>query len=75
MAGMSAFAAPVFDDRARLVMVLTVLGYETGFDHRWTSPIAQALSHTTTRVSHMLGYRSLQPAQTEAAARNGGAGL
>ncbi len=75
MAGMSAFAAPVFDDRARLVMVLTVLGYETGFDHRWSSPIAQALSQTTTRVSHMLGYRPMQPEQTEAAARHGGAGL
>ena len=40
MEGMSAFAAPVFSDRGRLVAVLTILGYRGGFDSRWTSPLA-----------------------------------
>ncbi len=74
MAGMSAFAAPVFDDRGRLALVLTVLGYETVFDHRWTSPIALALSQTAARISHMLGFRKSQPGPTETAARHRGAG-
>ncbi|KGF78043.1 hypothetical protein IA69_32905, partial [Massilia sp. JS1662] len=43
MAGMSAFAAPVFDDRGRLVLAITVLGYKAGFDHRWSGPVANAL--------------------------------
>lgn len=57
MEGMSAFAAPVFSDRARLVAVLTILGYRGGFDSRWTSPLAQALLDAAGRTSHALGYR------------------
>jgi DNA-binding IclR family transcriptional regulator len=56
MQGMSAFAAPVFDDRGRLVLSLTVLGYKAGFDHRWNSPVVAALREAASRLSHMLGY-------------------
>ncbi|MES2050682.1 IclR family transcriptional regulator [Polaromonas sp.] len=70
MDGMSAFAAPVFDDRGRLVLTLTVLGYKAGFDHRWSSPIAEALRQSAQRVSQMLGHqheRLTQRSSTEAA--------
>lgn len=56
MQGMSAFAAPVLDDRGRLVLALTVLGYKAGFDHRWSSPVVGALRDAATRLSHTLGY-------------------
>ena len=56
MTGMSAFAAPVFDDRGRLVLSLTVLGYKAGFDHRWSSPVVAALREAAERLSRMLGY-------------------
>ena len=56
MQGMSAFAAPVRDDRGRLVLSLTVLGYKAGFDHRWSSPVVEALREATDRLSRMLGY-------------------
>lgn len=57
MDGMSAFSAPVFDDRGRLVLAMTVLGYKAGFDHRWNSPIAAALMNSAERVSKTLGYQ------------------
>lgn len=56
MEGMSAFAAPVFDDRGRLVLALTVLGYKASFDHRWTSPILAALRRHATEISRTLGH-------------------
>lgn len=56
MQGMSAFAAPVFDDRGRLVLSLTVLGYKAGFDHRWTGPVVAALREAAARLSKTLGY-------------------
>lgn len=56
MQGMSAFAAPVFDDRGRLVLSLTVLGYKAGFDHRWSSPVVGALGQIAGRLSRTLGY-------------------
>jgi DNA-binding IclR family transcriptional regulator len=56
MQGMSAFAAPVLDDRGRLVLALTVLGYKAGFDHRWSSPVLAALREAATRLSHTLGW-------------------
>ena len=57
MEGLSAFAAPVFSERGRLVVVMTLLGYRGGFDARWTSPLAQALREAAMRVSSALGYR------------------
>jgi DNA-binding IclR family transcriptional regulator len=56
MQGMSAFAAPVFDDRGRLVLSLTVLGYKAGFDHRWSSPVVAALRDAAEGLSRSLGY-------------------
>lgn len=61
MPGLSAFAAPVFDDRARLVLALTVLDYRGLFDHRWSGPTARALREAAERVSQALGYRSPEP--------------
>lgn len=60
MQGMSAFAAPVLDDRGRLVLSLTVLGYKAGFDHRWSSPVVAALREEAGRLSRMLGYEQEQ---------------
>lgn len=56
MQGMSAFAAPVFDDRGRLVLSLTILGYRGSFDHRWSSPVAAALVESAQALSKTLGY-------------------
>lgn len=60
MQGMSAFAAPVLDDRGRLVLSLTVLGYKAGFDHRWSSPVVAALQEAASRLSRTLGYQHEQ---------------
>lgn len=57
MPGLSAISAPVFDDRARLVLALTVLDYRGLFDHRWSGPTADALRESAERVSLALGYR------------------
>ena len=57
MDGMSAFAAPVFSDRGRLVAVMTLLGYRGGFDSRWNGPLAQALKAAAQRTSQALGFR------------------
>ena len=62
MEGMSAFAAPVFDDRGRLVLALTALGYKAGFDARWSGAVATALREGAERVSRMLGH---EPAVAE----------
>jgi DNA-binding IclR family transcriptional regulator len=57
MDGMSAFAAPVFDDRGRLALAMTALDYKTNFDHRWNGTIAKALRESAAAVSAALGYR------------------
>ncbi|VWX58920.1 HTH-type transcriptional regulator YiaJ [Burkholderiales bacterium 8X] len=56
MDGMSAFAAPVLDDRGRLVLTMTVLGYKAGFDHRWSGPVAGALREAAVKLSRTLGW-------------------
>ena len=56
MQGMSAFAAPVFDDRGRLVLSLTVLGYKGSFDHRSTGPVVKALREEANGLSRTLGH-------------------
>ncbi len=58
MTGLSAFAAPVFDHRERMVLALTVLGYSGDFDHRWDGDIARALRAAAARVSAALGSRA-----------------
>lgn len=60
MNGLSAFAAPVLDHRGRLALVLTVLDYSQGWDHRWDSPVATALREVAADVSRTLGH---QPAR------------
>lgn len=57
MPGVSAFAAPVFNDRGRLVAAMTLLGYHLSFDSRWQSPLGQAVRDAAARVSLALGYR------------------
>lgn len=57
MGGMSAFAAPVYDDRGRLALVMTVLDYKTNFDHRWRGDTANALRDAAARVSKALGWQ------------------
>jgi DNA-binding IclR family transcriptional regulator len=64
MSGLSAFAAPVFDHRGRLVLALTALGYSGGFDHRWNGPVARAVREAARRASAALGWRADAPAQT-----------
>lgn len=56
MNGMSAFAAPVFDARGRLLLVMTVLDYKANFDHRWNGDVLKALRVSADRVSKALGY-------------------
>lgn len=55
MSGLSAFAAPVFDHRGRMVLAITALGYSGGFDHRWEGAIATAVAQAARRVSGLLG--------------------
>ncbi|WP_167784599.1 IclR family transcriptional regulator [Ramlibacter rhizophilus] len=56
MQGMSAFAAPVFDHRGRLVLSVTILGYRGSFDHRWSGPVVAALRESAAGLSKALGY-------------------
>lgn len=57
MAGLSAFAAPVFDRRGAMVLAVTVLGYSARWDARWRGPLAEALRRCTTELSTALGHR------------------
>ncbi|VTU12874.1 YiaKLMNOPQRS operon repressor [Variovorax sp. SRS16] len=66
MEGMSAFAAPVLDDRGRLVLTMTVLGYKAGFDHRWSGPVAAALQSAAQGLSRTLGYEHQRLARSRA---------
>lgn len=72
MQGMSAFAAPVFDDRGRLVLSLTVLGYKGAFDHRWSGPMAAKLKEAAERLSRTLGYEHERLAEAAAGADHPG---
>lgn len=56
MSGLSAFCAPVFDHRARMVLAMTVLGYSGEWDPRWNGPIATALREAAQRASAALGH-------------------
>lgn len=57
MTGMSAFSAPVFDHRERMVLAITLLDYSIAWDHRWQGEHARALRAAASRVSGQLGYR------------------
>jgi DNA-binding IclR family transcriptional regulator len=57
MSGLSAFAAPVFDHRGRMVLAITALGYSGSFDHRWEGTTATAVADAAHRVSRALGWQ------------------
>lgn len=55
--GVSALAAPVFDDQGRMVLSLTGIGPSGGFDLSLDGPIAQALKSAGTGLSRQLGWQ------------------
>lgn len=57
MSGINAVSAPVFDNRGRVVLALTVLGDATRFDGH-DGPVARTVKETALDVSRRLGYRN-----------------
>lgn len=57
MQGVSALAAPVFDDRGRMVLSLTAIGPSGSFDLDPDGSIAPALKEAGTDLSRQLGWR------------------
>jgi DNA-binding IclR family transcriptional regulator len=55
--GVSAMAAPVFDERGRMVLSLTAIGPSAIFDTRLNGPVAQALRNAAKSLSRQLGAR------------------
>jgi DNA-binding IclR family transcriptional regulator len=55
--GVSAMAAPVFDERGNMVLSLTAIGPSAIFDTRLDGPVAQALRHAAKMLSRQLGAR------------------
>lgn len=56
--GVSALAAPVFDDQGRMVLSLTAIGPSgSSFDLRLEGTLAQALKRVGTELSRQLGWR------------------
>ncbi|MCV2361431.1 MULTISPECIES: IclR family transcriptional regulator [Roseateles] len=60
--GVSALAAPVFDDQGRIALSLTAIGPSGNFDLNLHGPIALALKSASTDLSRQLGWR--EPAQS-----------
>ena len=56
--GVSALAAPVFDDQGRIVLSLTAIGPSGSFDLRPSGSMAQALQSAAAAVSQQLGWRA-----------------
>ena len=56
--GVSALAAPVFDDQGRIVLSLTAIGPSGSFDLRPSGSMAQALKGAAAAVSQQLGWRA-----------------
>ena len=56
--GISAIAAPVFDDRGGLAGVLTTLGPSAAFDAALAGPVAGAVRKAAEDLSFRLGYSS-----------------
>jgi DNA-binding IclR family transcriptional regulator len=59
IAGVSAFAAPVFDHNGHLSIVLTIVGPTGGFDPDWTCANAQALRDCANRISTQMGFATV----------------
>ena len=55
--GVSAMAAPVFDERGNMVLSLTAIGPSAIFDTRLDGPVAQALRAAAKMLSRQLGAR------------------
>ena len=58
VAGVSALAAPVFDDQGRMVLSLTAIGASGSFDLRLEGALAQALKRVAAELSRQLGWRA-----------------
>jgi len=57
VAGVSALAAPVFDDQGRMVLSITAIGPSSGFELAAGGATAQALKRTGSELSRQLGWR------------------
>ncbi|MCH7342014.1 IclR family transcriptional regulator [Pelomonas sp. CA6] len=57
VAGVSALAAPVFDQRGRMLLSLTAIGPSGSFDTRADGPIGQALKKSAELLSRQLGWQ------------------
>lgn len=55
--GVSALAAPVFDDQGRMVLSLTAIGPSGSFELALEGPLAQALKRASEELSAQLGWR------------------
>lgn len=55
--GVSALAAPVFDDQGRIVLSLTAIGPSASFELRLDGAIAQGLRQAGAELSRQLGWR------------------
>ncbi|WP_280151222.1 IclR family transcriptional regulator [Piscinibacter sp. XHJ-5] len=55
VAGVSAMAAPVFDDGGEMVLSLTAIGPSAIFDVRWDGTVANALRRSAKALSKLLG--------------------
>lgn len=60
--GVSALAAPVFDDQGRMVLSLTAIGPSGSFDLSLSGALAQTLKRAGTDLSRQLGWRAPSPA-------------
>ncbi len=58
VAGVSALAAPVFDDSGRIVLTLTAIGPSGSFDLRLNGALAPALRQAGQELSRQLGWRA-----------------
>lgn len=55
VSGVSAMAAPVFDERGEMVLSLTAIGPSAMFDTRWDGVVARALRSAAQKLSKQMG--------------------
>ncbi|MDT9001435.1 IclR family transcriptional regulator [Paucibacter sp. APW11] len=58
VSGVSALAAPVFDDQQRMVLSLTAIGPSGSFELSTSGAVAQALQQVAQDLSRQLGWRA-----------------
>ena len=66
--GINGFSAPVFDHSGSMVAAITSLGPIGEFDVEWESEPAKAMLSAASRLSHRLGYGSIEPSEPLAGA-------